>query len=83
LPGVLLPYNQQMRQSTHKILTTHVGSLPAPESLTGEARPYTLQNGGMYPQLPLFPFIFKEVVKALLFEHSVVLRDGFVKLRPE
>jgi hypothetical protein len=29
----------------------------------------------------LFPL--KEVVKALLFEHSVVMRDGFVKLRPE
>jgi len=26
-----------MQRSTHKILTTHVGSLPAPESLTGEA----------------------------------------------
>jgi len=26
-----------MHRSTHKILTTHVGSLPAPESLTGEA----------------------------------------------
>jgi len=26
-----------MQRSTHKILTTHVGSLPAPEGLTGEA----------------------------------------------
>jgi 5-methyltetrahydropteroyltriglutamate--homocysteine methyltransferase len=26
-----------MHRSTHKILTTHVGSLPAPDSLTGEA----------------------------------------------
>ena len=26
-----------MERSTHKILTTHVGSLPAPEGLTGEA----------------------------------------------
>ena len=26
-----------MQRSTHKILTTHVGSLPAPEGLTDEA----------------------------------------------
>jgi 5-methyltetrahydropteroyltriglutamate--homocysteine methyltransferase len=30
-------YDRTMRRSIHKILTTHVGSLPAPESLTGEA----------------------------------------------
>ncbi len=30
-------YNRAMLRSTHKILTTHVGSLPAPEGLTGEA----------------------------------------------
>jgi 5-methyltetrahydropteroyltriglutamate--homocysteine methyltransferase len=29
-------YNRSMQRSTHKILTTHVGSLPAPEGLTGE-----------------------------------------------
>ncbi len=26
-----------MQRSTHKILTTHVGSLPAPQGVTGEA----------------------------------------------
>src|SRR5665213_2990908 len=35
--GVPRPYNRAMQRSTHKILTTHVGSLPAPEGLTGEA----------------------------------------------
>lgn len=29
--------NPVMERSTHKILTTHVGSLPAPEGLTGDA----------------------------------------------
>src|SRR5579863_4672975 len=30
-------YNRTMQRSTHKILTTHVGSLPALEGFTGEA----------------------------------------------
>src|SRR6185369_3922299 len=35
--GVRRPYNRAMQRSTHKILTTHVGSLPAPEGWKGEA----------------------------------------------
>src|ERR1700680_1039991 len=35
--GVPRPYNRAMQRSAHKILTTHVGSLPAPEGLNGEA----------------------------------------------
>jgi len=34
--GSRCPQSPEVKRSTHKILTTHVGSLPAPEGLTGE-----------------------------------------------